>query len=109
MAVSLIDELIRRDVLRAALAGRPETWVTKALRFAGQQYHHVAFQRVISEFVNAIIDVYGDALLGSSDAELIKAFRYVCEVVDTEWEVKLEANELVGAVECLLNQSQPFK
>lgn len=51
-----------------------------------------------------MVDVYGDALVGSEDPELRKSLRYVCEVVDTEWSVKLHANELMGAVECLLSQ-----
>ena len=96
--------MIRRNVLRIALAGRPEDWLSKSLRFAGNQYHHIPYQRVLSEFVNAMVDVYGDALVGSEDPELRKSLRYVCEVVDTEWSVKLHANELMGAVECLLSQ-----
>ncbi|KAJ1937893.1 snoRNA-binding rRNA-processing protein, partial [Linderina pennispora] len=99
--VSLLQELMHRDGLTAALAGRDELTLEPILRFLAKHIDNPRYTNVLATVAESLFSIYGDLLSQSSTlAELLMRVR-----AKTRTEIKLhqEMEMLLGTMDMLMS------
>lgn len=102
--VAVIRELIHRQGLQRALAGRPHVSLIRLIRFIRLNIGDYRFTSVLIDAGNILLDVYEDEF-GTFGYEMSQAFSQLAKRLETEKKVSRKFLELRGAVELLLSAS----
>ncbi|XP_059475916.1 U3 small nucleolar RNA-associated protein 15 homolog [Neocloeon triangulifer] len=105
--VSLLQELIRRKGLAAALAGREEHNVAQILKFVSKNIGNFEYMPTLTDVTNTLIDVYGEEIFNMPMA--LDACTQLLEILNGEEQFTLKLLELQGAMEMLKIASDSHK
>ncbi|KAJ1836636.1 U3 small nucleolar RNA-associated protein [Coemansia sp. RSA 2706] len=98
--VALLQELVHRDGLVAALAGRDELSLDPIVRFVIKFVDHPRYAPVLIQVAEVLLDIYGDLLHQSARlAELLVRLR---SKVRTELRVQQDLSMLLGSMDMLM-------
>jgi U3 small nucleolar RNA-associated protein 15 len=100
MAVSVVEELDRRDGLQAALRGRNSATLEPFLRFVVAHVANPRYSSVLISTANIILDMYASVVGHSSVIDAL--LRKLGEKVKTELELQQRLLKLQGLMEMLL-------
>ncbi|KAJ1825108.1 U3 small nucleolar RNA-associated protein [Coemansia sp. RSA 2671] len=99
--VSLLQELIHRDGLNTALAGRDELSLDPVVRFVVKFIDHPRYTGVLIKVTEVLLDIYGDLLHQSGRiAELLARLR---AKVRLELRLQQDLTMLLGSMEMLMS------
>ncbi|KAJ8029205.1 U3 small nucleolar RNA-associated protein 15-like [Holothuria leucospilota] len=101
---SVLQELIRRDTLKAALSGRNEKWIRLMLHFLKKHISNPNFVSTVTDVVDIILDVY-EPVIGGSE-ELKKGFTTLRDSIEKELKYHQELEEIQGMLDAILIASQ---
>lgn len=102
--VSLLQELIHRDGLSIALAGRDELSLDPIVRFLIKFINNPRYSSVLIKVAELLLDIYGDLLHQSGRiAELMGRLR---TKVRLELQLQQDLTMLLGSMEMLMSASQ---
>ncbi|KAJ1679284.1 snoRNA-binding rRNA-processing protein [Spiromyces aspiralis] len=102
--VSLLQELMHRDGLRQALAGRDELSLDPVVRFLIKYIAYPRYSSLLIDVANTLLDIYGP-VLGQSAAmsELLGRLRHRIKV---ELRLQGELQKLMGSMDMLIAASE---
>ncbi|CAL8092690.1 unnamed protein product [Orchesella dallaii] len=98
--VAVIQELIRRDGLKTALAGRQGRQLIRVLRFLVKHLRRQRFMRVLLLVAHTLCDMYAKEV--GQDATVDQLFLRLCEEIDGEVLYMTELLELQGSLEMIV-------
>ncbi|KAJ2800319.1 U3 small nucleolar RNA-associated protein [Coemansia furcata] len=99
--VSLLQELVHRDGLNTALAGRDELSLDPIVRFVVKFIDHPRYTSVLIKVTEVLLDIYGDLLHQSGRiAELLGRLRVK---VRLELRLQQDLTMLLGSMEMLMS------
>ncbi|KAJ2032889.1 U3 small nucleolar RNA-associated protein, partial [Coemansia sp. S2] len=99
--VSLLQELVHRDGLNTALAGRDELSLDPIVRFVVKFVDHPRYTGVLINVTEVLLDIYGDLLHQSSRiAELLGRLK---AKVRMELRLQQDLTMLLGSMEMLMS------
>ncbi|XP_044736552.1 U3 small nucleolar RNA-associated protein 15 homolog [Chrysoperla carnea] len=99
--VALMEELIRRKRLKAALTGRDSKSILQILRFLIKYITDYRFTRVLIDVANIFIDVFEESV-HLQNAEIGKLFLRLTELVREDERLSEDLINLQGALSLLL-------
>ncbi|XP_051170261.1 U3 small nucleolar RNA-associated protein 15 homolog [Leptopilina boulardi] len=105
VTVSLLLELIRRQGLRQALAGRDNKSLVNILKFLIRHIGSIRFGRVILHVTNVLMDIYEDHLEELS-SEPRTMFNHLSKKLEEEEELILTLTELQGPLQMILSAAE---
>lgn len=105
VTVTLMQELIRRQGLKQALAGRDGKSLVNILRFLNRHVGNVRFGRVLIHVTNALMDVYEDQL-NELTPESRNMFAILAKKLDDEEQLILALTELQGKLHMILSAAE---
>lgn len=97
--VSLLEELIYRDGLRTALAGRDDASLEPLLRFLMKNLCNPRYTKLLVEIVNIILEMYGGVIAQSSLLE--ELMRKISDKVQEEVRLEQDLQEVMGIFELI--------
>ncbi|XP_011502405.1 PREDICTED: U3 small nucleolar RNA-associated protein 15 homolog [Ceratosolen solmsi marchali] len=103
--VALFQELIRRQGIIQALAGRNGKSLVHILRFIIRQIGNIRFGRVLLHIANTIMDIYGDRL-DELNLESQVMFEHLAQKLKEEQALILSLIELQGSLEMMLSAAE---
>ncbi|KAJ2706441.1 U3 small nucleolar RNA-associated protein [Coemansia sp. IMI 203386] len=99
--VSLLQELVHRDGLGAALSGRDELSLDPILRFVAKYISHPRYTQLLIRVSNVILDIYGDLLHDSTrTSELLLRLR---NKIRNELRMHQDLTLLLGSMDMLMS------
>ncbi|KAK3606043.1 hypothetical protein CHS0354_025093 [Potamilus streckersoni] len=101
--MSVLQELIRRSGIRAALAGYSETQQTIIIKFIQRNISNPNYLPVLLDVANLVLDLYSDQLGQSSMVD--KAVQELKEAVDMEVKYMKTLYEMIGMMDTLFSAS----
>ncbi|XP_053981815.1 U3 small nucleolar RNA-associated protein 15 homolog [Hylaeus volcanicus] len=105
VTVALMQELIRRQGLKQALAGRDGKSLVNILKFLNKHAGSVRFGRVLLHVINVLMDVYEDHL-DELAAEPRKMFSILASKLEEEENLILTLSELQGKLHMILSAAE---
>ncbi|XP_071100643.1 U3 small nucleolar RNA-associated protein 15 homolog [Haliotis cracherodii] len=106
ITVSVIQELIRRGALRAALAGRPHSYLKIIMKFIRRHITDQRFAHTLTDVANLLIDLYSDQI--GQGTELDHQLGQLKEVLGYEMLYMKDLLELMGAMDTLFSAATPL-
>lgn len=107
VTVSVIQELIRRQGIKAAVAGRNEVSLGRLLKFLIRYIGDPRFSMTLLDVALILIDIYAATV--ASFPETIAQFYKLKKIVDQEVTYMEELTEVLGAVNCIIQSSRDRK
>ncbi|CAG7717369.1 unnamed protein product [Allacma fusca] len=104
--VALFQELIRRDGLKKALAGRTGKSVNKVLRFLIRHLRRPRFMRVLLHVSHVFIDLLAEK--AGEDQRVDQLLLQLCDEVNKEILYMTELMEVQGSLEMIISNSTEF-
>ncbi|EGF77898.1 hypothetical protein BATDEDRAFT_91149 [Batrachochytrium dendrobatidis JAM81] len=103
LIISMLEELIHRDGLRAALAGRDEHTLQRILSFLMRYISNPRYTVLLTDVSNTILDIYS-LVLGHSQiiGELLKKLKFK---VHEEIQLDYRLGEVIGLMDTLMSMS----
>ncbi|XP_076181900.1 U3 small nucleolar RNA-associated protein 15 homolog [Ptiloglossa arizonensis] len=105
VTVALMQELIRRQGLKQALAGRDGKSLVNILKFLNKHTGSIRFGRVLVHVVNVLMDIYEDHL-DELAAEPRKMFSILASKLEEEENLILALSELQGKLHMILSAAE---
>ncbi|XP_015602951.1 U3 small nucleolar RNA-associated protein 15 homolog [Cephus cinctus] len=105
VTVALFQELIRRQGLKQALAGRESKFLVAILKFLIRYIGSIRFGHVIMHVTNVFVDVYGD-YLEELNPEIRKLIDILLKKLYEELELTMSLLELQGSLQMLLSAAE---
>ncbi|TGZ38343.1 U3 small nucleolar RNA-associated protein 15-like protein [Temnothorax longispinosus] len=105
VTVALTQELIRREGLRRALAGRNGKSLVNIIKFLNKYIGNIRFGRVLSHVANVLLDVYEDHLDELSE-ETRKMFAILSQKLQEEEQLILALTQLQGSMQIILSGAE---
>ncbi|XP_067928727.1 U3 small nucleolar RNA-associated protein 15 homolog [Watersipora subatra] len=103
VTVGIIEELIRRDTIKPAIAGRDEKSLETLLRFLAKHISNSQYTKTLVDVADVILDVYSE----SPDrlATLIPRLMSLSHVVNSEVKYEEQLLQLLGTMDAILSMS----
>ncbi|XP_042856793.1 U3 small nucleolar RNA-associated protein 15 homolog [Penaeus japonicus] len=105
VTIGVLRELIRREGLKTAIAGRDVKQLTPLLNFVIRYVRNPLYKQLLIDTSNVIIDLYSDSL--HENPALVRQFRRLQDEIDAELRISREYIGLMGAIEMFLVASEP--
>lgn len=105
VTVALTQELIRREGLRRALAGRDGKSLVNIIKFLNRYIGSIRFGRVLVHVANVLLDVYEDHLDELSE-EPRKMMAILAEKLQEEEQLIVALTQLQGSMQMLLSSAE---
>ncbi|KAK2588454.1 hypothetical protein KPH14_004443 [Odynerus spinipes] len=105
VTVALLQELIRRQGLKQALAGRDGKSLVNILKFLIRHIGNIRFGRVLTHVANVLMDVYEDNLDGLG-AEPRKMFNALANKLQEEEDLIILLAQLQGTLQIILSGAE---
>lgn len=105
VSVSLLQELIRRQGLLQALAGRDGKSLDSILKFIVRYIGNIRFARVLVHVANVLMNIYEDKL-EELNLKSQKWFTILAKKLEEEEELLTSSLELQGIIEMILSAAQ---
>nr|CAB3267575.1 U3 small nucleolar RNA-associated protein 15 homolog [Phallusia mammillata] len=104
VTVAVMQELIRRDTIRAALAGRDEKKLLVLMKFLCRYITKISFAPILLDVAEMVIDIYSDTL---DEATLVvqNMFQRLRDIIRREARLQRDMNKLMGCMETILTAS----
>lgn len=106
IGVSVIQELIRRGGIKAAIAGRDEKSINPLVKFLVRYIGDPRFSRTLLDIAIMFVNIYSTNL--NENMEMINQFNKLRTVIDKELSYVEETMEVLGVVNCIINSSRQF-
>ncbi|XP_059179356.1 U3 small nucleolar RNA-associated protein 15 homolog [Physella acuta] len=100
VTVSVMQELIRRGHIRAALSGRDDNSLLMVLRFIHKNLSNPAFMSTLMDVFNLILEIYGLSELMNS-GPLVSVLVKIKELVNLEVRLMTSVQEIMGSLDLL--------
>ncbi|XP_033634778.1 U3 small nucleolar RNA-associated protein 15 homolog [Asterias rubens] len=104
VTVSVLQELVRRGVIKSALAGRDEKWLRNMIAFLKKHITNSNFSSIIIDITNMLLDIY-TPVIGDSD-ELVSHFKRLQITLMQELQYHSKLLEIKGMLDTVLAVSQ---
>lgn len=104
VTVSVLQELIRRGGIRAALAGRDEKSLSFILKFLQKNIGNPRFTPVITDVVNLVVDLYANQI--GQSAAIDHVLVQLKKTVDQEINYMKQLFEVMGTMDTIFAASQ---
>ncbi|XP_022110346.1 U3 small nucleolar RNA-associated protein 15 homolog [Acanthaster planci] len=104
VTVSVLQELVRRGVIKRALAGRDEKWLRIMIAFLKKHITNPNFAGTVIDITNMLLDIY-TPVIGESE-ELVSHFRRLKITLDKELQYHRTLQEIKGMLDTVLAASQ---
>lgn len=101
VTVAVLKELIRRDRLKPALAGRSSSKLGHLLKFVAKYITKVSFSSTLLEVADTLIDIYYPEIHEHSETIRLLFLR-LRETIRNEAELHREMHSLMGSVDAIL-------
>ncbi|EFN88954.1 U3 small nucleolar RNA-associated protein 15 homolog [Harpegnathos saltator] len=105
VTVTLMQELIRRQSLKRALAGRDGKFLVSIIRFLNKHIGSIHFGRVMVQVANTLLDVYEDHL-DELEQEPRKMFTMLAQRLREEVNLMMSLAELQGSLQMILSAAK---
>lgn len=105
VTVALLQELIRRQGLKQALAGRDGKSLVNILKFLIRHIGNIRFGRVLSHVADVLMDVYEDNIDGLG-AEPRKMFNILASKLQEEEDLIVSLAQLQGTLQIILSGAE---
>ncbi|XP_047474375.1 U3 small nucleolar RNA-associated protein 15 homolog [Penaeus chinensis] len=105
VTVGVLHELIRREGLKTAIAGREVKQLVPLLNFVIRYVRNPLYKQLLLDVSNVIIDLYSDSL--HENPALVRQFRRLQDEIAAELRISREYIGLMGAIEMFLSASEP--
>ncbi|XP_072746805.1 U3 small nucleolar RNA-associated protein 15 homolog [Anoplolepis gracilipes] len=105
VTVALTQELIRREGLRRALAGRDGKSLVNIIKFLNKHIGSIRFGRVLLHVANVLLDVYEDHLDELSE-EPRKMFTILAQKLQEEEQLIIALTQLQGSMQMILSSAE---
>lgn len=105
ITVALLQELIRRQGLKQALAGRDGKSLINILKFINRYIGNIKFGRVLLDVANVLMDIYGSKLEELS-LETQTTFKLLAQKLEIEHSLILSLLKIQGSIEMILSAAE---
>ena len=102
ITLSIIQELVLRNGLKDALAGRDSLSICKVILWISAKIHNPKFSSTDFPLCALVVDMY--SALASVNAELLEAFRGLLKEVEEEYLQQTLSMQVVGIVDFLMQE-----
>lgn len=99
--VNLMQELIRRNGLRAALAGRNLNQLKNVVKFLIENFNDLRFTRILLDVSLALVEIYSQEI--KTSPKLKGLFLEINECIKNEIDCLEKMSELLGQLQFLIN------
>ncbi|XP_023223481.1 U3 small nucleolar RNA-associated protein 15 homolog [Centruroides sculpturatus] len=106
VVASILSELMRRNRLKAALVGRDEKSINPLMKYLVRYIGDPRFSRILLDVAIMFVDIYSTNI--NEHVELVNQFNKLKTVVDKEVSYIEETMEVLGAINCIINNSKQF-
>ncbi|XP_077864932.1 U3 small nucleolar RNA-associated protein 15 homolog [Saccoglossus kowalevskii] len=103
IVVSVLQELIRRNGLQIALAGRDEKWLKIMLKFLQKNITNTTFSTTLLDVTNQVVDIYGPTIAESPDTASL--FQSLHNKVEKELQFQDGLFEVMGMLDVILGSA----
>ncbi|BFY97652.1 hypothetical protein BsWGS_00692 [Bradybaena similaris] len=100
VTVAVMQELIRRGHIQAALSGRDDASLSYVLQFIHKNLGNPAYMGTLMDVFNLILDIYGISELMNS-GPLVTLLLKIKELVNTEVKLMNSVQEVMGSLDML--------
>jgi len=102
VTVAVIEELMRRKTINAALAGRRENQLIRILKFLSRHITNPSFSSVLIDVANYIVNIYAKEVTDPTEA-VTNQFRRLKHLIKREREYQESMSKLSGCLEAIIN------
>jgi U3 small nucleolar RNA-associated protein 15 len=104
IVLTVLEELLSRQGLSIALAGRDETTIEPLLSFISRYMSNPRYTSTLIRVANSVCDLYG-GVVGQSDA-IDELFHKIHTHTRAELEFHREIMKVLGAIDCVIAASK---
>ncbi|XP_033120672.1 U3 small nucleolar RNA-associated protein 15 homolog [Anneissia japonica] len=104
VTITIMQELIRRDVINSALSGRDEQWLRIMVTFIRKNISNTSFTSTLVDISNLLLDIYSPVVADSP--AVTNALKSLKNTLKQELEFQENLHEVSGMLDSILAASQ---
>ncbi|CAK8693862.1 unnamed protein product [Clavelina lepadiformis] len=104
ITVAVFEELIRRDTIHAALAGKGEKKLSVLLKFLIRNITNISFAPVLMDVAEMVVDIYSQAI-EDVPVSVINLFQRLRDIIRREGKLQIEMHKLLGCMDTIVSSN----